>query len=241
MTWVATAIVGSAVIGGLASNAASRSAQKTANQQMDLSREQMDRQEELQAPFREGGLTAQNRMLLLLGLRQPGEGDNAADSGRYARDFNMSDFQADPGYSFRLSEGLKQLQRTAAARGGLLSGSTLRGVTRYGQDVASQEYQNAFNRYQINRSNQIQPLQSLMGAGQSATNMLGAAGDRFVGNASEALAASGNARSSAYVNTANAFNQGVGTYLNYRQGQDYMKMLKPAPTPAPAPAVPGKP
>lgn len=239
--WVAGAVVGSAAINAIAGNKAAGKAQDSANKQMDLQREQMARQEELQAPFREGGLTAQNRMLLLLGLRQPGEGDNAADAGRYGRDFSMADYQADPGYSFRLSEGIKQLQRTAAARGGLLSGATLRGVTRYGQDVASQEYQNAFNRYQINRSNQIQPLQSLMGAGQSAANVLGSAGQQYVNNMGESVAAAGNARGSAYVNTANAINSGLGTYLNYYQGQNYMNMLKPPTAPAPPPAIPGKP
>jgi hypothetical protein len=229
MTWVAAAIIGSAVVSGVAANKAAGKAQDSANKQMDLQREQMARQEELQAPFREGGLTAQNRMLLLLGLRQPGEGDNAADAGKYGRDFSMADYQADPGYSFRLSEGIKQLQRTAAARGGLLSGSTLKGITRFGQDTASQEYQNAFNRYQVNRSNQIQSLQSLMGAGQSATNVLGNAGQQYANNMGESVAAAGNARGSAYTGMANAFNTGLGTYLNYQQSQNYMNMLKPAP------------
>jgi hypothetical protein len=103
---------------------------------------------------------------------------NDPDFGTYARDFGMQDFQQDPGYEFRMSEGMKALERSAAARGGLLSGSMLKGIQRFGQDMGSQEYQNAFNRYQVNRSNQLNPLQSLMGSGQSATNTLtGAAGD----------------------------------------------------------------
>jgi hypothetical protein len=57
----------------------------------------------------------------------------------------------DPGYQFRLKEGMQGLERSAAARGGLLSGGTLKGIQRYGQDMASQEYQNAFNRYQTSR------------------------------------------------------------------------------------------
>lgn len=230
MTWfTVAAVVGSAVVGAVASDKASDKAEDAANRQMDLERENNARTQELQEPFRQGGMTAQNRMLLLLGLRQPGQGDNAADAGRYGRDFSMSDFEADPGYSFRLSEGMKALQRTAAARGGLLSGSTLKGATRFGQESASQEYQNAFNRYQINRSNQIQPLQSLMGAGQSATNTLTGANDRFTNNMGEAIGAGANARSSGYINVANAFNSGLGSYLNYQQNQDYMRLLRPQP------------
>ena len=60
--------------------------------------------------------------------------------------FTANDFQADPGYAFRLSEGQRGLDRQAAARGGLISGSALKAASRYGQDMASQEYGNAFNR-----------------------------------------------------------------------------------------------
>lgn len=66
-------------------------------------------------------------------------------------DFTMEKFQQDPGYAFRMSEGLKALDRTAAARGGLISGGAMKAASRYGQDMASQEYQNAFNRYNQNR------------------------------------------------------------------------------------------
>jgi len=67
-------------------------------------------------------------------------------------DFTMEKFQQDPGYAFRMSEGLKALDRTAAARGGLISGGAMKAASRYGQDMASQEYQNAFNRYNQNRT-----------------------------------------------------------------------------------------
>jgi len=76
------------------------------------------------------------------------------------RNFSASDFQADPGYAFRLSEGMKALDRTAASRGGLLSGATLKGAQRYGSDLASQEYGNAYNRFQNNRTAQSQEYQN---------------------------------------------------------------------------------
>lgn len=58
----------------------------------------------------------------------------------------MNFLQMDPGYGFRLGEGMKALERSAAARGGLLSGATMKGLQRYGQDLASQEYGQAYNR-----------------------------------------------------------------------------------------------
>ena len=62
------------------------------------------------------------------------------------QNFGMEQFKQDPGYAFRMSEGMKALENSAAARGGLLSGATMKGIQRYGQDMASQEYMNAFKR-----------------------------------------------------------------------------------------------
>jgi hypothetical protein len=243
---IETAILGSAVIGAGAGALGSRSAARTqanaaraaadaqvaaADRAAEAQREMFERQVELQEPFRQGGLTAQNRMMALLGLA--GE-PTAPGYGRYARDFSMEDYEADPGYGFRMSEGMKALERSAAARGGLLSGTTLKGVQRFGQDLASQEYQNAFNRYQVNRANQLNPLQSLMGAGQTSTNTLtnaagelgrGVAGSYMGAGAAQAagLAGAGQARASGYVGATNALtgalSQAVPNYMMYRYMQ----------------------
>lgn len=160
---------------------------------------------------------------------------NAPDFGKYARDFSMADFQADPGYAFRLSEGLKALDRQAAARGGLISGAALKASQRYGQDMASQEYGAAFDRYQINRANQLNPLMAITGYGQLATNQLGSYGSQFAAgatntmgtaaaNQANALGAAGQARASGYVGQANALTAGLsgisnlaGQYFTSRQ------------------------
>jgi len=240
---IETAILGSAALGAGAGIFGSRKASRTqasaardaANAQVaaadraaEVQREMFNRQVELQAPFREAGLTAQNRLMTLLGL-EGGEA-GAAGYGRYARDFGMSDFEADPGYGFRMSEGMKALERSAAARGGLLSGTTLKGVQRFGQDLASQEYQNAFNRYQVNRAGQLNPLQSLMGAGQTGANVLtsaagdvgrGLAGSYMGAGAAQAagLTGAGQARASGYVGGVNALtgalSSAVPNYMMY--------------------------
>ncbi len=215
------AILGSSVIGAGAgaygSSQAARAQKSAADRAANTQREMFERQVELQAPFREAGLTAQNRLMTLLGL-EGGEA-GAADYGRYARDFGMSDFQADPGYGFRMSEGMKALERSAAARGGLLSGTTLKGVQRFGQDLASQEYQNAFNRYYAARNAQLNPLQGILGQGQSSTNVLtGAAGETGRGVAA-AQQGAGAARASGYVGGVNALtgalSSAVPNYMMY--------------------------
>ena len=206
-----SATIGASVIGAGAglygSSQAARAQRSAANQAAATQREMFERQVELQEPFREAGLTAQNRLMTLLGL-EGGEA-GAADFGRYSRDFGMSDFEADPGYGFRMSEGMKALERSAAARGGLLSGTTLKGIQRFGQDLASQEYQNAFTRYQANRAGQLNPLQSLMGAAQTGTNVL-TDPRRDVGRGiGAAEMAAGQARASGYVGGANVLTRGL--------------------------------
>ena len=204
--------IGSAIIGSRASSKAAKAQAQAAQQASDVQRQMFERQVELQAPFRQAGLTAQNRFMELMGLGEPTGG---ADYGRYARDFSMQDYQQDPGYAFRLSEGMKALERSAAARGGLLSGSTMKGVQRFGQNLASEEYQNAFNRYQVNRANQLDPLSSLMGAGQSGANVLTSAAGDLGGRLGENYMQMGNARASGYIGRANALSGALGTVGNY--------------------------
>lgn len=185
----ALAIGGSALIGAYSANRASSAQQQSAgeatqaqrdiaDQQTALQREQYLKQLELNAPFREAGLTGTNMLLAQLqgpygsakfggvpgydpasAMRNFG-GVAGYDPASAMRNFGAGDFQADPGYAFRLSEGMKALDRTAASRGGLLSGATLKGAQRYGSDLASQEYGNAYNRFQANRATQSQEYQN---------------------------------------------------------------------------------
>jgi len=155
-----------------------------------------------------------------------------SDFGKYARDFGMKDFEADPGYAFRQSEGMKALERSAAARGGLLSGGTMKGIQRFGQDLASQEYQNAFNRYQVNRANQLNPLQSLMGAGQSSANVLTGAAGQMGQNQAAGITNAAQARASGYVGSANALGSALGSigqtalqYPMYNAQMNYLNSL----------------
>jgi hypothetical protein len=91
----------------------------------------------------------------------------------------------------------------------------MKGIQRFGQDLASQEYQNAFNRYQVERAARLNPLQSLMGSGQSAANvMTNAAGNLGQGLAGSELAA-GQARASGYIGQTNALAGALGQIGSY--------------------------
>jgi hypothetical protein len=221
--FVAAAVVTSAVLSSKASKSAA-STQAGAAADATAAQERMfERQVELQEPFREAGMAGQNRLLQLLGL---GEDKTAADYGKYASaEFGMDKFTADPGYAFRMSEGMKGLERSAAARGGLLSGSALKGIQRYGQDLASQEYQNAFNRYQTARTNTLNPFQSLAGVAQSSANTLTGAAGQLGQNIGSNIIGAGNAMAAGQVGSANAIAQGVGQGINFYQGQQYLNRL----------------
>ena len=117
------------------------------------------------------------------------------------------------------------MDRSAAARGGLISGGALKAAQRYGQDMGSQEYTNAFNRYQTNRSNQLNPLQSMAGMGQTTAQQLGNAGANYATNAGNAYGAAGQAAASGIMGGANAISQGVGQYINYNQGNSLISAL----------------
>lgn len=226
--FVAAAVVGGALISSQASKSAAKTQAGASQAATDAQRDIFERQVELQTPYREAGELALNR--LSMGTKPGGEFDKA---------FSQTQFTADPGYAFRLSEGMKALDRTAAARGGLLSGATLKGAQRYGQDVASQEYQNAFNRFYAERANRLQPLQSLAGIGQTSANTLSNAAGQFGNQMGANIIGAGNAMAAGQVGSANAIAQGVGQGINFYQNQQMMNRLFPttAATPSAGPEL----
>ena len=206
------AIIGSALLGAKASGQAANAQAEAADRAAALQAQQFERQVQLQEPWRQAGERALGKL----------------ESASEYTPFGMGQFQTDPGYAFRLSEGQKALERSAAARGGLISGNALRAAQRYGQEMGSQEYQNAFNRYQLERQARLGPLQSLAGVGQTSINQLGVAGQQYATGAGEALGAGAQARASGYMGTANVLGGALNQYLNYQQNQQQNALLQQA-------------
>jgi hypothetical protein len=202
------------ILGSKGASSAARAQERAAQQQLELQREMFGRQQEFLSPYQQAGLEGQNELMRLLGLR--GEATSAG-YGSLTQPFSQTQFEADPGYGFRMAEGMKALERSAAARGGLLSGAALKGIQRYGQDLASQEYQNAFQRYQAERQARYAPLQNLMASGQQAAGALSGAAGGFGAAGGQALADVGAARASGYVGQTNAFQQALAGGVNALQ------------------------
>jgi len=211
MPWMALAIGGSALLGASAAKSAASTQAAAADRAAELQNQQYQQTREDLAPYRAAGQTALNALTPL--------------ATNYQK-FGMDQFQQDPGYAFRLSEGQKALDRSAAARGGLISGGALKAAQRYGQDMGSQEYMNAFNRYQTERNAQLNPLQSLAGIGQTTTNQLGQYGAANAANVGNLMTGGAAAQAAGQVGASNAFTGGLGTYLNYTSNNNLLNALR---------------
>lgn len=300
------------ILGGDAAEGAANTQAAAADRATQLQKQMFDKQVELQAPFRETGLQANNRLAYLLGLgaSNPGGsfavsdlidesgqdfkpnsslyanspeyraawdkyiadhqrihgvapgtsrgssasaaeanlangfhgfdlnkfnqtatssgtgGGGGGDFGSLMRRFSMADFEADPGYAFRMKEGLAGVESGAAARGGLLSGAALKAVQKYGQGLASQEYGNAYNRFTADQTNQYNRLAGLVNTGQGATNQVSNAAANFGQQAGANAIGAGNAIASGQIGQANALVGGINAGLNNYQNNRLMDLIR---------------
>jgi hypothetical protein len=221
---IPAAIIGGSLLSSQSASSAADTAAGASTQASQASIAEQRRQYDLnrtdQAPYLAAGTESVNE--LAAGLK-PG--------GRFASatpfDFRY-DPNADPGTAFRFKQGMEALDRSAASQGRLM-GDPKRSI-RFGQELASQEYNNAFNRYltgfnaQTSERNQVyNRYAGVAGTGQQATNQIGAQGANMannIGNAymtnaantgNAAMAASG--RKSSYIgDTANVLGRMYGNY-----------------------------
>lgn len=96
-----------------------------------------------------------------------------AAGGDFNKTPTMADITIDPGYAFRQQQAEQALARSAAARGGAVSGAALKDLNDYVQGSASQEYQNAFQRFQTSTQNRFGNLMTASNAGQAAAGTQG--------------------------------------------------------------------
>ncbi|WP_140419924.1 hypothetical protein [Achromobacter denitrificans] len=151
--------------------------------------------------------------------------------------FSMADFEVDPGYQFRLQEGQNALNNMAAATGNLNSGRALKDAMAYNSGQASQEYGNAYGRYNndyltgfnvfnTNQTNQYNKLAALAGMGQASASSLAGVSQNYANQVSNNLAQSANAQAAGAVGQSNAISQGLGSIAN--AGLNYAALTDPS-------------
>lgn len=153
------------------------------------------------------------------------------------KSFSLQDFQADPGYQFRMQQGQDALERSAAARGGLNSGATLKAITEYGQNFASNEFGNAYNRFTNNQTNRFNRLAAIAGIGQTAQGQMNQAAQTYGTNMGNIAVGNANAQGASAIAQGNAWSGGLQglaglgqNWMNYSQQSqfqnDYLGLMK---------------
>jgi len=225
--WVAGATLAGGLFSGLSSNKAAKTAASSADQATNLQREMWQQGRADQAPWLAAGTNALAQM------------QDPANAAKQWKNFSMADYQQDPGYQFRLSEGLKAVNNTAAARGGLLSGAALRGAARYSQDLASQEYGAAYNRYNTDQNNSLARSDmgynrnaALAGVGQTTANNMANQGANAANAMGNNINAAGQATAAGQMGVGNSINNalttGASSYQNQNNFNNWMRTQQPS-------------
>ena len=169
---VAAAMVGAAAVGAAGSAYASKKSSKAAKTQAasadrasQIQQENFEQTRKDLMPYKQAGDTSLSQ---LMGQMTP--------DGYFNQTYTGQDIYSDPSYQFRLQQGQDAIQSSAAAKGGLLTGATLKALQNYGQESASQEYSNAYNRFNADQTNRYNRLSNLVGIGQNAAAQVGNAG-----------------------------------------------------------------
>lgn len=199
MPWAAAAAVGGALISSSASrSAASQSADAAQRASEEAAVARAEARADL-APWRRTGELANSKLSRMLGL-----------------DGQASDFASeDPGYKFRLEEGQRSVDNSAAARGSTLSGAALKALQKYGQGMASQEFQNSYNR-----------LSGVSGQGQASAAGQAANSMQFGAQQGQNTMAGGNALAAGTMGQGNAWANGGQSVVNAYQNNQLMNLFK---------------
>ena len=203
MSWMyvagasAAGSIASGLIGASASKKAAETQAAATREAIAQQRAMFDIQNAQQAPYREAGYSALS--------------DIAGMKPYLTRQFGQADFEAgiDPSYNFRLQQGNIATTNLANQAGGLVGGNALQGLTNYGQNLASTEFGNAFNRFQSQRTGIYNTLAGIAGIGQTAQGQVSNLAQNTAGNIGQATIGIGNAYAGGQVGAANALSGGI--------------------------------
>lgn len=202
MSWGAVIAGGAALVGGAMSSSASKKAAKSQAKSADAASQiQLDMYNQTRQdldPYKQAGATSLSQ---LMGQMTP--------DGYFNQTYTGQDIYSDPSYQFRLQQGQDAIQSSAAAKGGLLTGATLKALQNYGQESASQEYSNAYNRFNADQTNRYNRLSNLVGIGQNAAAQVGNAGAQTAQAVANNTMAGANALAAGQIGSANAWTNGA--------------------------------
>jgi len=197
------------VVGAAASNSASNKQEDAANASTDLQASQYAQTRADQAPWRQAG---EQSLAQLNALMAPG--------GQLSGRFDGSNVANEPGYAFGMQQGMRGVDNSASARGGI-GGAALKAGTRYAQDYAGTKYNDAFNRWNTENTGTYNRLANIAGLGQQSVAQVGNAGMNFANQAGSNMIGAGNAQAANYLNQGNIYGNAVNQLGAYGSRQQY--------------------
>lgn len=204
MPWMTASLIsaGGSILGGLLGAQGARTQADAARESAQLQKQMFDIQNANQAPYRQAGYSALS--------------DIAGMKPYLTQQFGPQEFQQniDPGYAFRLAQGQRALEAQQNRAGGLIGGNALAAMQDYTQGQASQEYQNAFNRFQTQRGNIYNTLASIAGLGQTSLGQTTNASTTAGANIGNAISNAGTALGAGQVAQGNALTNAGSSAAN---------------------------
>lgn len=211
-----------AIVGGTALVGAymtSQAAGKAADQYGRAAQQGVDYNKEMY-----GNVLEQNKPYMDLGQKGANIYGQLADSGYLTNQPSMNDMtRLMPNYQFGLNQGMGQLNAQMNASGGLISGNALQGANQFAQGYAGNALNDAFNQYQVNRSNVVSNVNALTGVGQNANQTVANMAGGTSANVGNQLSSIGNAQAAGTMGQANAYASGLNNISNYAMLYGMMK------------------
>lgn len=253
---LAAATLGAGVVGALATNSAAKKSAKAAEaanaQSLALQQQMYDRTRSDLQPYMQGGQQALQVLQARLGLGDAGGqgAPNALKTGAYADpaafSYGLGDYTASPAYQVQLQQGINAINSSAAARGSLNSGATLKALQKYGSDLALQDFSNernyAASRYDTDRTynanrydTQNSNLFNLTELGQNAAGGIAGAGRNYATSASQLFGSDAAAQSSSYGAQAKAIGSILNSGMTFAKDPTVAAALKKWTKPSPYP------
>lgn len=206
-------LLGSGISAGTSLFGASKQAD-AAQQAAQLQEQQFQQTQQNQAPFIQAGQGAVGTI-----------SNDINNQTGFAAPFN---FQADPGYQFNLQQGTDAINNSAAAKGGVLNGGTLKALSQYTSGLADTTYNSAYQRYLAGSQNSYNQLAGLAQIGEGATSNTANAGANAANSAGNYLTQGANATAAGAVGAGNAASSGLGTIANAGQTYAILNQLQQA-------------
>lgn len=206
MSWGYLAIAAATVVGTYLASEGSSDAADTqadaANRASDLQRSQYDQTRADNAPWRAAGEQALNKLTGLM------------NDGSLTSRFSGQGIESEPGYAFGMQQGMRGIDNSASARGGI-GGAALKAGTRYAQDYAGTKWGAAFDRDRMEKSDIFNRLSGFAGTGQQINAANSAAGQNYANQAGANMIGAGNAQAANYLNQGNIYSNGINQLAAY--------------------------